>query len=116
MVDERADVQDVIATVLDLAERGALQIKEVTVQQPWGPQRDFEMELLDRDLATHDIERAVLDSLFKRGSPIRFAQLGNWFSSGVPLLQEALYNAAVSEDSSPPTHKSAGVINASALS
>ena len=94
VVDERADVHDVVATVLDLAARGALRITESAEQTPVGIRRDFQLVLADRAVATHDFERLVLDSLFHGDEVVRLSQVGDWFGSSVPQLQRSLHAAA----------------------
>jgi hypothetical protein len=94
VTDERADVQDVVATVLDLAARGVVRITEVVDRRLVPTQRDFELELVDQGAVIHDFERQVLDSLFARGSPARLSQLGDWFGTQVPRLQQSLTGAA----------------------
>ncbi len=97
VVDERADVHDVVATMLDLASRGAISIREVAVETMFGNRRDFEIELVNRDLASAGFEQRVLDSLFLNGSPARLSEMGNWFGRTVPELQTALYESALQE-------------------
>jgi uncharacterized protein (TIGR04222 family) len=98
VVDGGADVQDVIATVLDLAERGVITIREVRDDSLAGFQRDFEITRAQDDAGgLRPFERAVLDSFFARGSPVRLSQLGDWFHTSIPRLQHALHEAAASE-------------------
>lgn len=94
LVDERADVQDVIATVLDLAARGIIGIREIHDPALSGTGRDFELVLLQEDkiarpaakgrdaitIATDPVERfeqVVLFSLFPRENEVRLSQVGN---------------------------------------
>lgn len=106
VVDEHADAQDVVATVLDLAARGVLSIREVplagTASQlgaPVGGGRDFELRLLQEraslDLDLRLFERRVLDSFFTRGATVRLSELGGWFRSAVPGLQQLLHREVV---------------------
>jgi uncharacterized membrane protein YgcG len=94
VVDERADVQDVVATVLDLAVRGAISIGEVVEQHAYGTQRDFELALVDRERARDQFEEQLLGSLFSRGNEIRLSRVGDWFGTHVPHLQAALHAEA----------------------
>lgn len=95
VVDEHADVQDVIATVLDLAARGILSIQETRDPELAGSQRDFEMTLLQSEAAgLRPYERTVLDSFFSHGNPVRLSRLGAWFHESIPLLQQALHREA----------------------
>lgn len=106
VVDEHADAQDVVATVLDLAARGVIAIREVPLagaagqaSMAAGVGRDFELQLLqeraslDGDL--RPFERRVLDSFFTRGATVRISELGGWFQRAVPGLQEVLHQEVV---------------------
>ena len=94
VMDERAHAHDVVATVLDLAARGALRITEPAEQTRIGTRRDFQLELVDRETATHDFEHLVLDSLFHGDETVRLSQVGDWFGTSVPQLQKSLHAAA----------------------
>ena len=94
VVDERADVQDVVATLLDLAARGAISIEEIEDRQLAGSRHDFTLELLDKSLARDRFERLVLDSVFQKGDEVRLSRLGEWFSAAVPRLQAELHAEA----------------------
>ena len=88
VVDEHADAQDVVATVLDLAARGEIAIREVSNASLSGGKHDFELQLL-HDRATLDPrlrphERLVLDSFFTRGPTVRLSELGGWWQYAVP--------------------------------
>lgn len=94
VVDEHAGVQDVVATLLDLAARGALSIAEIQDERLAGSRRDFQLELLDSALARDSFEQLVLDSVFRGHAVVRLSQLGDWFGASVPRLQAALHSAA----------------------
>ncbi|MGH2369047.1 MAG: DUF2207 domain-containing protein, partial [Chloroflexota bacterium] len=92
VVDEHADAQDVVATVLDLAARGIITIKEVHDPALGGSQRDFELELVqERPAGLHPYEQTVLDSFFSRGKQVRLSRLGEWFRYAIPSIQRALH-------------------------
>ncbi|HEU5315663.1 MAG TPA: DUF2207 domain-containing protein [Chloroflexota bacterium] len=94
VVDERADVQDVVATLLHLAVRGVVSIGEVIEQRPFGTQRDFELALVDRAKANDQFEEQLLDTLFRGGNQVRLSRVGDWFGTYVPRLQAALHAEA----------------------
>ena len=96
VVDEHADSQDVVATVLDLAARGEIAIRET--QGKAGGRPDFELELR-HDRATVDptlrpFERIVLDSFFTRGPKVNLSELGGWWQYAVPRIETALHEEA----------------------
>lgn len=91
LYDERADVQDIVATIVDLAQRGVLQLHEEEPNR-WtikrgpsfnsAPLEPFERLLIKRlELNTRD-SRSV-DSLHQK------------FYSHLPALQKRIYNALV---------------------
>lgn len=94
VVDERADVQDVVATLLDLAAREAISIREIQDSELAGSHRDFQLELLDKSLARDSFDRLVLDSVFIKDDKVRLSRLGDWFGASVPRLQTALHSEA----------------------
>jgi hypothetical protein len=92
VVDEHADVQDVVATVVDLAERGIIGLTEVRDPKLSGSQRDFELTLEQPDArGLRGYERLILDSFFANGSPVRLSRLGGWFHRSIPRIQEELH-------------------------
>lgn len=98
LVDGHADVHDVIATVVDLAARGIIAIREVQDPALLGSSRDFELELLKPEalqprspLELRPYERAILQSFFARANPVRLSQLGDWFRVTIPFIQRALH-------------------------
>jgi uncharacterized membrane protein len=98
LLDERADMQDIMATLVDLARRGYLTITEEN--QPGlfgiGASRDFVYTRTDKpasDLLS--FERTLLERLFGRSGQQRLSQLRNKFYTAVPVLQGQLYDESV---------------------
>ena len=100
LIDESADMQDILATVLDLARRGALTIKET--QEPGflgiGTISDF---VYRRDLRFSETlrpyEDTLLDNMFKSGKEVKLSDLKNKFYTAVPTIRKQLYQAVVDE-------------------
>jgi hypothetical protein len=94
LVDERADVIDVTATIIDLAVRNYLFVEEL----PHGEYglRDW---LLRRHHTGGDellgYEREVLDGLFERGDEVRVSELGDSLRSRLSAVQGQLYDDVV---------------------
>lgn len=113
LVDQRADVADVLATVLDLARRGYLRIREVHLSgvPAEGPGVPLIKDLLSRldlwetewemtrtekpvdDLPAH--EAAVLAALFARGERVNASALSTSLRTRLPALFASLYDALV---------------------
>ena len=100
LIDESADMQDILATVLDLARRGALTIKET--QEPGflgiGTISDFVYRRnlrFSEPLRTY--EDTLLDNMFKSGKEVKLSDLKNKFYTAVPTIRKQLYQAVVDE-------------------
>ncbi len=98
LLDEKADIRDVIPALVDLATRGYITIIET---QSAGLLRKQQFAFEKRkewagDAQVTDFERLILDGMFKGGA-IRVEQkeLENKFYKELPAIFEALYAAAV---------------------
>ncbi len=108
LIDERADMQDILATVLDLARRGALTIKET--QEPGflgiGTNSDFVYRRKSGFSETlRPYEDTLLDNMFKGGKEVELSSLKNKFYTAVPTIRKQLYQAVVTRVTSPATPK-----------
>jgi hypothetical protein len=93
LVDQRADTQDIVATLFDLARRGVLRITPVA-----GPAglRDYLLERLPGDSdSLRDYERYVLLAVFGEASQVRMSEVWRTFAGTWPTLKRALYQEAV---------------------
>ncbi|HKQ61085.1 MAG TPA: DUF2207 domain-containing protein, partial [Candidatus Polarisedimenticolaceae bacterium] len=101
LVDERADLRDLTATVVDLAVRGYLRIEVVEEKVLFGlvaNDRTVFQRLRDKPeegLAAH--ERAVLDGLFATGDRVKQEDLKERFYVYVSGIQQALYTRLVQQ-------------------
>ncbi|HSK26911.1 MAG TPA: DUF2207 domain-containing protein [Jiangellales bacterium] len=96
LVDEKADVVDVTATVVDLAVRRHLRIEEVAQTGRWTSSRDWRLVRLDGapdDLVPY--ERKLLQALFRSGSPVQLDDLINKFHEDMSDLRDDLYGEVV---------------------
>ena len=94
LVDERADVVDVTATVVDLAVRRHLRIEELEPRRWKG--RDWLLTRLDEgpdDLVPY--ERRLLDELFRSGPSVRVSDLKDSFHEQMASLRNDLYDEVV---------------------
>ena len=95
LLDERADTLDVTATIIDLAVRGYLTIKELP-KKGWFGHTDWELDRLKpSDASLLEYERIVLDGLFSGGSPRTLSDLKNKFYKDLYKAKAALYTDAV---------------------
>jgi uncharacterized membrane protein YgcG len=95
LLDERADPLDATATIVDLAARGYLTIREVDSGNIVGRligQKDWQIEKTEKqpsDLVAY--ESALYQGLFARGSPIRLSALKNHFYTSLHDAERKLY-------------------------
>lgn len=97
LLDERADTLDVTASIVDLAVRNYLIIKETESGGIVGlfKKRDYELSRLvksEDDLLPY--ERTLLESLFDEGETVRLSDLKNKFYKDLTKVKEGLYEEA----------------------
>jgi uncharacterized membrane protein YgcG len=96
--DERANTLDVTATIVDLAVRKYLTIKELD-HEHWFSHKDWELTKLpdaDEDKLLQ-YERRLLDGLFEKGNPVKLSELKNTFGSDLAAVEKAMYADAVKQ-------------------
>ncbi len=96
LVDERADLQDVLATVVDLARRGYLEIEEIATRRFTGTPSDFIFRRTDKpvdDLLPY--EQLLLEKLVGRKGERRLSSLKNQFYQTLPEIQKGIYEQLV---------------------
>jgi uncharacterized membrane protein YgcG len=104
VLDERADLVDVSATILDLAVRGYLRIEETESDGfLFLRDRDWRLAKLREgdDLRVH--ERALFDRLFAGREVVAISSLKNKFYQDLPAVRDAIYAAVSREDRFFPT-------------
>jgi uncharacterized membrane protein YgcG len=115
LADQRADMDDVIATILDLAVRGHVRIVEVPPEIPLGLEpdslagkilgglagrgKDWELVRLKpgEEAALRPFESATLRGIFDGGSSKRLSDLKNQFYKDLPGIRDALYRELVQQ-------------------
>src|SRR5581483_3070470 len=96
LVDQQADVQDVLATLLDLGNRGVVRIEEVPGRLPFGAGRDFRISRVAHDDAgLRPFEKTVLDALLAGQESVTVSQMQGRFAAHIPLFQQQLYDESV---------------------
>lgn len=95
LIDERADVLDVTATIVDLAVRGYLRIDELP-RQGWFGSRDWKLvKLKDDDGSLLAYERSLFDALFKSGAEVQLSDLKRHFATELSKVESKLYDEMV---------------------
>ena len=113
LADQRADMDDVIATILDLAVRGYVRIVEVPPEIPFGVDPDtlagkilggvagrkVDWELVRlkpaEESGLREFERLTLDGFFEGAATRRLSDLKNDFYKRLPGIKDALYRELV---------------------
>jgi uncharacterized protein (TIGR04222 family) len=96
LLDERVDEQDAVATMLDLAHRGAIKLEEIPGEGVLGigSGRDFKLTLLKADLAMRPLQQDLLKALFpdqKDGTETKLSEVKPRFDAHRDELAEDIY-------------------------
>jgi uncharacterized membrane protein YgcG len=97
VIDERANVIDVTATIVDLAGRGYLVIHELP---DTGLFSKTDWRLVRTELGTTDLlryEELLLESLFRDGPEVTVSELKTVFAQRLHRVEEALYEDAMKQ-------------------
>ena len=93
LLDESADVRDVIATVVDMGRKGNLTIRE-SEQGGLFSSKDFEYTQTGNKVQ-YQFEEMVMHSFFKHGNPVNLSDLKNTFYSDLPPIYNQMYQSLV---------------------
>ncbi|HEY63887.1 MAG TPA: DUF2207 domain-containing protein [Caldilineae bacterium] len=97
LLDERADMEDIIATIVDLARRGVIIIEEV--HEPGmlgiGSRTDFIYRLVGSTEGLRPFEETLINAIFGRRKERRLSELKNRFYRKIPGIQRQLYEEVV---------------------
>jgi len=92
LIDEKVDLRDIVATVIDLGVRGYLRIEEES-EEGWFSDstttRLIKLRAADDDLRGY--ERTILEGLFESGDDVVLEDLETKFYSHVSDVKKALY-------------------------
>lgn len=115
LADQRADMDDVIATILDLAVRGHVRIVEVPPEIPLGLEpdsfagkilgglagrgKDWELVRLEpgEEAGLREFERETLRGIFDGAGARKLSDLKNQFYKDLPGIKDALYRELVQQ-------------------
>jgi uncharacterized membrane protein len=79
ILNEDIEPKDIAATIIDLAVRGFLKIREVEDKVLFFEKKDYEIEKLKDDGDLLDYEKLLLEKLFQNGNKIQILSLKNEF-------------------------------------
>ena len=97
LLDERANVIDVTATIVDLAGRGSLLIQEIPDRGLFS-KTDWNLIRLEKDeTELLAYEKRLLDGLFRDGTEVKVSELKTTFAARLHTVEEALYKDAMQQ-------------------
>ncbi|HEX8597983.1 MAG TPA: DUF2207 domain-containing protein [Chloroflexia bacterium] len=94
LLDESADVRDVIATVVDQARKGNLTIQETRSQGFLTQSKDFEYRKLGGKVE-YRFEEMLLDAVFGGKDVTKLSDLKNTFYTKLPPIYDEMYKSLV---------------------
>lgn len=100
LIDERVDMHDISATIIDMAVRGYLKIIE-TKKKTWlGESSEYEFELLkdfESDSTLKEHERKILKAVFGSVKNKKLSDLENKFYQDLPDIKNGIYQSLVTD-------------------
>ncbi|GIV67198.1 DUF2207 domain-containing protein [Caldilinea sp.] len=95
LLDESADMQDIVATIVDLARRGVISITEVKETGFFRMGTDFIYRLEQKDAPLAPFEQKLVDAIFGTKNERKLSELKNKFYKDIPKIKTAMYEALV---------------------
>jgi uncharacterized protein (TIGR04222 family) len=97
LLDERANVIDVTATIVDLAGRGFLLIQEIPRHGLFSKDDWTLIRLEKKEIELLPFERKLLDGLFRDGNEVKVSELKTTFAERLHGVERSLYEDAMRE-------------------
>jgi uncharacterized protein (TIGR04222 family) len=95
LLDERANVVDVTATIVDLAGRGYLVIHEIP-DEGWFSKVDWKLIRTEKgDVEILPYEKELLEGLFRDGNEVTVSELKTTFAERLLGVERAMYRDAI---------------------
>jgi Predicted membrane protein (DUF2207) len=93
LVDERADIEDALATLLSLADRGVIRMSKTP-----DADRDYSLELLQEpSLGLRPYERTLIGALFRSHNETRLSELKDRWTANAWLFERQVLDEAVQQ-------------------
>jgi len=98
IIDEKVDIQDVVAEIMEMARLGYLHIKKTEKKGLIGKKTDYLFIKKDKDEnRLKDYQRYLLLSLFAHSGEVSLSDLKNNFYKYLPVFKKKLYKNLVEE-------------------
>lgn len=92
IIDEKVDMKDVVAELLELARLGYLKINKIKKKGLLRDSDDYELKKLKKsERETLDYQQLLLDKLFEKGDTVQISQLKNKFYKHLSEFRSKLY-------------------------
>ena len=99
LLDEQVDQRDIVATLVDLGQRGVLRIDRTEGGGIFGRGGDFTLTALQDEPKVAQFERELLEALFgskvKSGEQVSLSEVKGRFAAAQPQIQRHLYDELV---------------------
>jgi uncharacterized membrane protein len=91
--DQKVNMHDISATIIDLAVNGYLKIKEFEEKKIFGKSKDYELIKLSKTYANLEkYEKDILDGIFESGDKVKLSDLQNKFYKHIKAIKDDLYH------------------------
>lgn len=108
LIDEKIDIQDIVAEILELARKKHLSITSTEKKVLFATSRDYEFKKLEGSTETlTSVQTLILSSLFMYGDLIKLSQLKGKFYKSIPTIKTEMEKALL--DKNVYTSKPSGV-------
>ncbi len=97
LLDERVDMKDIVATLVDLARRGVIRMTETEDKLFFGlmRHRDFVLEWMDNGGKLRPYESRILQGVFGPHRSVKLSELKNKFYKELDAIKNLLYKETV---------------------
>ncbi len=96
LLDEKADTLDVTATLIDLAQRGFITIKEIKKTWVFG-RNDYIFTTTLKTKGLLDYELLLMEKLFKNNATVKLSELKYTFYQDLASIKNTLYERVISQ-------------------
>ncbi len=99
VVDEKVDLNDISATIIQLAIKGYLKIKEIDRKKLLGKTRDYELiKIKEADDTLGKHEQEILKTVFDTGDTKTVSRMKNKFYIHLKDIKKAMYEQVVADE------------------
>jgi len=96
VIDEKVDTKDISATIIQLAVKGFLKIKETDIKKVFNKSKDYELiKLQEKNNALIDFEFKVFEGIFGAKASVKVSGLKNKFYTHLPKIKKSMYSMVV---------------------